>query len=150
MPRTRLVVVMMLVSFCAGQALAQSQRNNTSSAVAPQDKPSASLSDSAAADQFQVGSYPQIDFDGQNGPKDDPIKERSGSRKDLMKLLDTEQNRPHVVRGMELHSDVTCYSIRSYLVVRDDPHSDTTHRDGYSTCVPAARVRMYSAIDHGR
>ena len=46
--------------------------------------------------------------------------------------------------------DTTCYLIRSYLMVRDSPHSDTTHRDGYSTCVPAARVRMYSTVERGR
>jgi len=47
-------------------------------------------------------------------------------------------------------SDVTCYAIRSYLVVRDSPYSDTTHRDGSTTCVPSARIHMYSAVEHGR
>ncbi len=43
-------------------------------------------------------------------------------------------------------SDATCFSIRSYLVVRDSPDSDTTHRDGSTTCVPTARFRMYSTV----
>ena len=114
MPHTRLIALVMLVSFCVGQALAQSHLN------------------------------------GQDGPKDDPTKEQSSSRQDSMKLLGAEQNRARVVRGMELPSDATCYSIRSYLVVRDDPQSDSTHRDGYSVCVPEARVRMYTTVDQRR
>lgn len=41
-------------------------------------------------------------------------------------------------------ADNVCYSIRSYVVVRDSPHSDTTHLVGYSTCQPATRFRVRS------
>jgi len=145
---TRLLLVMMLVSFCAGQAFAQSQANNGSSLVASQDDRSNNLSDGAGADQFILNLLPQFDFDGQSSPKEDPAKEQGESGTDLMKLL-AGQNLSHV-RSLQFQSDATCYSIRSYLVVRDSPHSDTTHRDGYTTCVPAARFRVYSAVDHGR
>ena len=38
-----------------------------------------------------------------------------------------------------LDSDVTCYTIRSYMVARDSKDSDSTHMTGYSTCQPASR-----------
>jgi hypothetical protein len=43
--------------------------------------------------------------------------------------------------------DVTCYSIRAYRVTRDDPKSDTTRAAGYSTCQPASRYQMRTAVD---
>jgi len=46
--------------------------------------------------------------------------------------------------------DFACYAIRSYRMVRDNPNSDSTHRDGYTTCVPAARFHYYTAVAHER
>jgi hypothetical protein len=40
---------------------------------------------------------------------------------------------------------VTCLSIRSYRVTRDDPESDTTRLVGYSTCQPAAKFQVKEA-----
>jgi hypothetical protein len=39
-------------------------------------------------------------------------------------------------------SEVTCYSIRSYRVTRDDPESDSTSPSGYSTCQPVAQFHF--------
>jgi hypothetical protein len=49
-----------------------------------------------------------------------------------------------LVMGVDgpLDSDVTCYTIRSYVVARDSKDSDSTHRTGYSTCQPASRYRV--------
>jgi hypothetical protein len=46
-----------------------------------------------------------------------------------------------LVMGVDgpLDSDVTCYTIRSYVVARDSKDSDSTHMTGYSTCQPASR-----------
>jgi hypothetical protein len=41
--------------------------------------------------------------------------------------------------------DVTCLSIRSYRVTRDDPESDTTRLVGYSTCQPATKFQVKEA-----
>lgn len=43
-----------------------------------------------------------------------------------------------------------CYSIRGYRVTRDDPESDSTRLAGYSTCQPAVRFHLKSALDWGR
>jgi|ERR1022692_2421097 hypothetical protein len=40
----------------------------------------------------------------------------------------------------------TCYSIRTYRVVRDDPQSDSTSAAGYSTCQPVTRFRIENAV----
>ncbi|HVR27806.1 MAG TPA: hypothetical protein VMU26_31300 [Candidatus Polarisedimenticolia bacterium] len=42
-------------------------------------------------------------------------------------------------------SDVTCYSIRTYRVTRDDPQSDSTSPAGYSTCQPVAQFQLKDA-----
>jgi len=41
--------------------------------------------------------------------------------------------------------DKTCYTIRSYVVARDDKDSDTTHPVGFSTCQPSSRYRLKNA-----
>lgn len=42
-------------------------------------------------------------------------------------------------------ADSFCLSIRSYLVARDAPDSDSTHLVGSSTCQPANRYRLKTA-----
>ena len=46
-----------------------------------------------------------------------------------------------------LDSDVTCYSIRSYVVARDSKDSDSTHMTGYSTCRPASRYGIKTTAE---
>ena len=44
----------------------------------------------------------------------------------------------------QMLGDNFCYSMRSYKVARDDPHSDSTHAAGYSTCQPSARFHVHT------
>jgi hypothetical protein len=53
--------------------------------------------------------------------------------------------RPHVL-ALE-QNDATCYSMRLYRVKRDDADSDSTRPAGYSTCQPAARFQVKTAVD---
>jgi len=46
-----------------------------------------------------------------------------------------------------VQNGVTCLSIRSYRVTRDDPKSDTTRLVGYSTCQPSTRFQVKEADD---
>jgi hypothetical protein len=46
-----------------------------------------------------------------------------------------------------LPGDTLCYAIRSYVVARDSKHSDSVHRVGYTTCVPASRYRLRTTMD---
>ncbi|HUJ96353.1 MAG TPA: hypothetical protein VLW84_13865 [Terriglobales bacterium] len=44
----------------------------------------------------------------------------------------------------------TCYALRSYLVVRDDPGSDSTTASGYSTCQLDTRFHVKDAFGGSR
>jgi hypothetical protein len=41
----------------------------------------------------------------------------------------------------------TCYAVRSYEYVRDNPTSDATRLAGSSTCLPAANVHAKAVVD---
>lgn len=45
----------------------------------------------------------------------------------------------------EYGGDSVCFTIRSYVVARDDKNSDSVHPVGYSTCQPATRYRLKKA-----
>jgi hypothetical protein len=45
-----------------------------------------------------------------------------------------------------LDSDVTCYTIRTYVVARDSKDSDSTHPAGYSTCQPSAQYQLKTTV----
>jgi hypothetical protein len=53
--------------------------------------------------------------------------------------------RANVASNGEDGADSLCLSIRSYLVARDAPDSDSTHLVGSSTCQPASRYRLKTA-----
>ncbi|SRR5579871_753402 len=40
--------------------------------------------------------------------------------------------------------DGLCYTMRSYVVARDNKRSDSTHPVSYSTCQKASRYRLYT------
>jgi hypothetical protein len=54
-----------------------------------------------------------------------------------------------LVMGVDgpLDSDVTCYTIRSYVVARDSKDSDSTHMTGYSTCQPVSRYGIKTTVE---
>lgn len=43
--------------------------------------------------------------------------------------------------------DKACYTIRSYVVARDDKNSDATHPVSYSTCRPSSRYGVKEAVE---
>ena len=48
-------------------------------------------------------------------------------------------------RDGQLPVDVTCFTIRSYVMARDQKGSDATHLVHYSTCQPTNRYRLRTA-----
>jgi len=52
----------------------------------------------------------------------------------------------HVDPDWQPQADNVCLKIRTYKVARDGPHSDSTHPTGYTTCTPAARFQMHTAV----
>lgn len=45
-----------------------------------------------------------------------------------------------------LDADVTCYTIRTYVVARDSKDSDSTHPAGYSTCQPSVQYQLKTTV----
>jgi len=50
----------------------------------------------------------------------------------------------------DLFVDHYCLKIRSYLMARDSKYSDSTHLVGYSTCLPASKYRLRTAVGSTR
>ncbi len=46
------------------------------------------------------------------------------------------------VRGLRPDLDATCYTMRTYLVQRDESDSDSVHPVSYTTCQPAPRFAV--------
>jgi hypothetical protein len=53
---------------------------------------------------------------------------------------------PHILRAYPEQGDGACLKMRTYKVARDGPHSDSTHSAGYTTCTPAARFQVHTAV----
>jgi len=53
---------------------------------------------------------------------------------------------PMPPEGTQMADAGACYSIRSYVVARDNKDSDATHLVGYSTCRPANRYRVWKTV----
>jgi hypothetical protein len=137
MRSTRLFAVAFV--FCAASSFGQTQLITNSAARSAE----ANALNTATTEQLRGSSSVPDGSEASKAPADDPIKAQSASRKQLIQLLDAQ--RPRFIPRSDLQSDTTCFFIRSYLMVRDDPHSDSTHRDGSTTCVPSARFRVYTA-----
>lgn len=51
-----------------------------------------------------------------------------------------------VVMDGQFGDDTLCYTMRSYVVARDDKDSDSVHAVGYSTCQTASRYRLKKTL----
>jgi hypothetical protein len=62
-----------------------------------------------------------------------------------IKILDTQRfGTSHI--PPDLLADQYCLKIRSYQMARDSKNSDSTHLVGYSTCLPASKYRLRTAV----
>jgi hypothetical protein len=150
MSLARLLVFAMLVALGADIASAQSQSNRDSLAVS-QDLQTADFSLSVEADQLlpllSLTSEPGL----QSAPDADPAERQNGHQPQppQAQFSDTNRHVPSWV-GAEQGMDRYCLAIRSYRVGRDGPHSDSVHPVAYTTCVPAARVQLYTTVEQQR
>jgi hypothetical protein len=137
MPVARLLALVMLFALNAGLALAQSQNNDASKLVVFQGAASMNAAESSVVDTLQAGRDSAV-----------TAKQAAGDRTLLASASD-EYRHFQTEQGASLGPDTdrTCLYIRDYVVVRDSPHSDSVHRDGYTTCVPAARFRLYTTAE---
>jgi hypothetical protein len=132
---TRLLLLGILSSLCSAAAFSQSQPNKVSDLVVFLGAASVSPSDALESNQALQSPKPLVASHLQEASGSDSVarasegNKRSSETRSLESLLDAGADR-------------TCLFIRDYRVVRDSPHSDSTHRDGYTTCVPAARFQI--------
>jgi hypothetical protein len=142
MPFTRLLALLAVLAFCGASAFAQKQ-NDSSDLVVFSGAASMNSSEIVASEPSVPASGTEVGSNPQNVHDDDPLARidhgqyHSRDRRsfDLMSAADSEK---------------TCLYIRDYRVVRDSPRSDSTHRDGYTTCVPAVRFRVYVTTERER
>jgi hypothetical protein len=139
MPVTRLLALSVLLVACTGFAFAQSQENVADLVVFP-GAASMNFLDAPSVDQSVAAADTRSDTSSQKEQHQVP----------LPLILSDHPNSRSIDVLTHGDSDRTCLFIRDYRVVRDSPRSDSTHRDGYTTCVPAARFRMYTTLEQSR
>jgi hypothetical protein len=140
MPVSRLLALVMLIVLCAGFALAQAQKNNSSNLLVFQRAASMNRPNSSI-DQLQVDPESQL-VSNQPSTGDSSLLAKAADEWRGSRHSVSSYGTPSFPLGSE--SDKTCYFIRDYVVIRDSPHSDSTHRDGSFTCVPGSRFRVYT------
>ncbi len=153
MPISRLLPVSLLIAMCAAQVTAQSSTEKTPATF--QSVEFAQQNSSASPDlpllfpNLQTEQGPAEPLDrihvGEYNPQLSQISVRDEPKPDLLispPLLPHFLPRNPDLQSLDDHN--LCYTVRSYKVARDNPHSDSTHTVGSSTCQPAARFRTHT------
>jgi hypothetical protein len=119
----RLLPLLLLIA--AGAASLTAQSSPEKILVASQPADSRQLNSPAAAEQNVLKPLNGIGTDGNNLKAAPP---------------------PRFLTDQDSWSsqDNVCLTMRTYKVARDNPHSDSTHAAGYTTCQPGARFRTHS------
>jgi hypothetical protein len=130
--------------FSAIQTRAQSQSKKSDT---PAVSPNAEVWQNSGGDLFRLSLDTQADLIPQTKEADAAVRVDAEEYQLQAKALDLASDR---LSKAEHTVDIGCYSIRSYRVMRDNPHSDATHLVSYSTCVPATRLQLYRTVDSSR
>jgi len=146
MTLARLLVAVLLV--CSAPAFAQKQSDSLAAPAQAADasKPAAVTS----SEPWRLIPNPPADANSGTDPLDRlRIDEFRIDRHASPFKLDARADK--LVSGLDgqLDTDTTCYTMRSYVVARDDKDSDSTHPTGYSTCQPASRYHLKTADGQG-
>ena len=71
----------------------------------------------------------------------------TNSEHSVLSDLNSPRAKTSVVDSLgRITDDATCLTIRSYVVARDSKDSDSTHLVRYSTCQPASRYQLRTAV----
>ena len=120
MRASRLLVVSLLVTLCVAAAAAQS-----SSDKKPVPSPVPSQNAQASPDLFPS----PLHFNAEGSIVPSPPDSQG------LRPLTLGQAQP------------TCYTIRAYRVIRENPDSDVIKPAGYSTCQRSAQFQLRTAVD---
>jgi hypothetical protein len=61
--------------------------------------------------------------------------------------LDTSSDAHPRHPNRDSQADTYCFKMRSYLMQRESPNSDSTHLVGYTTCHPASRIQLKTTLE---
>jgi hypothetical protein len=138
MPISRLLPVSLLIAVCAAQVVAQSSTERTSTTIQSTD--SARQNSSASADLSLL--FPNLQTEQGAAEPMDQI--HVGEYSPRLSQFSVPRFLLRIPDRQAMDDDTLCYTVRSYKVARDNPHSDSTHAAGSSTCQPAARFHTRS------
>ena len=136
---SHLIVIPLLTALCALPAVAQLPLASDSATLLPQVELPSDSSERILVDQFRLPAKPLLDSHDGTLAGLSPNKFQPSQGFPLRRFLKPD--------NAQEDSASTCYSIRSYRMKRDDPQTDVTRPDGYSTCQPASRFGVKSAVD---
>ena len=149
MATSRLVLAFLITVVCVAQATAQSSLSNSPSLLNPSaaSSPLTFLNETSTSEAFSI-TNPSPASNSQDEFK---LSFPSGAQSESTSSEKTDASFGpafHLYKKnlQSMQSDNVCYTIRSYRVARDDPHSDTTRAAGYSTCQPSAQYRVKTAV----
>jgi hypothetical protein len=101
-----------------------------------------------ARDAARQSSSPQS---AANSFNSDLISPSAIAHQDFVQVPASDRaDRDHRRSESARDGDVTCYTIESYLVKRESPHSDVTEPAGHSTCLPASKYGVKKVEEPGR
>ena len=63
------------------------------------------------------------------------------------RLLEEARHYRQFADSLELERDGVCYTMRTYVMAREDRDSDTTHMVRYTRCLPAWKLQFKSATE---
>jgi len=139
----RLLLLSLVVSLCVATAAAQSSPNNNSDSSQPASALPWNAQAGTGAFQFQLPFL----ADGQIlSDNEGAIQRRNAPL--VIRPLDIRTLDSRAQHLLTLQQDEkTCYTLRTYRVARETPDSDSTRPAGYSTCQPATRFQLKTAVD---
>jgi hypothetical protein len=135
----RFLVLSLLMSVWVARVVAQSPSENIPGSF--YSEPASALPQGALASVRLIPIQPAIDIDIERLYLRHAKSEVARADKHDWAFKAPSLSRKRVLS----QDDVTCLSIRSYRVMRDDPRSDTTRLVGYSTCQPATKFQVKEA-----
>lgn len=69
------------------------------------------------------------------------------SPSDASPVLDEVSHHRQFADALELERDGVCYTMRTYVMAREDRDSDATHVVRYTRCLPAWKLQFKSATE---
>jgi hypothetical protein len=144
MPLGHLLTVLLLV--CSASAFAQKQSEPFTESKQAAESHSAEVTPS---EPWRIIPDQPVDAGSGRNPVDrlrtDEYKVFQFKSNGRTRILSLDADTVASLEGQPV-TDSICYSIRSYVVARDDKDSDSTHPVGSSTCQPASRYRVKKAL----